>query len=162
MDELFRAEQPRLTRYFKRRHRVAHEVQDLVQEAFVRMVAASADRVPDRPGAYLQRTVRNLMIDVSRRRTKQSTQDIGSESVEATSSVSHPPTQEWAIEANDLMRHYRAALDELTPRTREVFLLHRVDDLTYAQIAMQLDITIATVEYHISRALVHLDKALRQ
>lgn len=160
MDELFRIEQPRLMRYLKRQHQMAHEVPDLVQEAFVRLASASASRVPDRPGAYLQRTVRNLMIDVSRSRQKHWPERDG-EIGNATTQPFSPPTQELTIEADDLMRTYRAALDELSARTRQVFLLHRVDDLTYPQIANRLGITTATVEYHISRALVHLDKALR-
>jgi RNA polymerase sigma-70 factor (ECF subfamily) len=72
------------------------------------------------------------------------------------------PEQEDALEVEDLHRQYRDAVQHLTPRTREVFILHRVDELTYTEIAARLGISVSTVEYHIMRALVHLDEALRR
>ncbi len=50
--------------------------------------------------------------------------------------------------------------DALTPKTREVFLLHRAQELSYKEIAAKLEISISTVEYHMARALVHIGRAL--
>jgi len=49
-----------------------------------------------------------------------------------------------------------AAIDAMPPKRREVFLLHRVDDLTYAQIARRLDVSIKTVEKHFALAMRQL------
>lgn len=49
-----------------------------------------------------------------------------------------------------------AALDSLGPRTREIFLLHRLDGLKYREIAAQLDITVSAVEKHIAKASLFL------
>src|SRR3546814_807043 len=72
------------------------------------------------------------------------------------------PDQHHGIEAEDVMRAYRRALAELPDRTREVFLLHRVDELAYREIGEKLGISIPTVQYHVARALAHIDAALER
>jgi DNA-directed RNA polymerase specialized sigma24 family protein len=51
---------------------------------------------------------------------------------------------------------YRAAVDRLPVLTRVVFLLHRVDDLSYTEIANRLAISIEAVEGFIAQALLML------
>jgi len=51
---------------------------------------------------------------------------------------------------------YRAAVDRLPVLTRVVFLLHRVDDLSYTEIADRLAISIDAVEGFIAEALLML------
>lgn len=55
----------------------------------------------------------------------------------------------------------RRAFGALPERTRKVFWLHRVDDLTYAQIAERLGITIEEVQTEIANALYGIDRLLR-
>ncbi|MCJ8156577.1 sigma factor-like helix-turn-helix DNA-binding protein [Sphingomonas sp. LaA6.9] len=52
------------------------------------------------------------------------------------------------------------ALAELPEPTRTVFLMHRVDELSYGIIAERLGITSAQVEAHVAAALLHLARAL--
>lgn len=157
--DLFKRERPRCARRLRPLVRDADDAADLLQDAFERLVSLRRPDALQSPEAYLQRVVRNLVIDRARRAQCRPSNFVPLDEA----SLPHvEPLQEQALEANDLMRRYRDAVSALTPRTREVFLLHRVDELTYREIASRLGITVATVEYHISRALVHLDKALRQ
>lgn len=45
-------------------------------------------------------------------------------------------------------------------KTRRVFLMHRVDELSYREIHERLGISIATVEYHMMRAIGQIAKAV--
>jgi len=45
-------------------------------------------------------------------------------------------------------------------RSRAVFHLHRLEALTYDQIAARLGLTIAEVEQHLADAILHLDREL--
>ena len=45
-------------------------------------------------------------------------------------------------------------------QTRTVFLLHRIDDLTYREIGERLDVSSPTVQYHVGRALARISTAL--
>jgi len=49
----------------------------------------------------------------------------------------------------------------LPRRTREVFLLHRLEGLAYKEIAAQLGISIRTVEWHVAEAILRIGRDLR-
>lgn len=154
--DLFRSEHPRLSRMLGPRVRDSDAIADLLQDAFMRLSSAAGAQRPDRPAAYLQRIVRNLVVDRARR----SRHERAFVPLDECTLPPLAPDQEQAVAVDDLMRRYREALATLTPHTRRVFLMHRVDELTYREIARRLGISVATVEYHMSRALVHLDEAL--
>ena len=61
-----------------------------------------------------------------------------------------------------LLRRLEAALATMEPRTREVFLLPRVADLAYSQIAQRLGIDVLAVECELAAAIVHLDRELQK
>jgi RNA polymerase sigma-70 factor (ECF subfamily) len=52
------------------------------------------------------------------------------------------------------------ALLAMPARTRTIFLLHRLDGLTYAAIAERCGIGVNEVERHIAEAMLQLDRAL--
>ncbi|MGS1015508.1 sigma factor-like helix-turn-helix DNA-binding protein [Allosphingosinicella humi] len=54
-----------------------------------------------------------------------------------------------------------AAICSLPPLTREVFILHRFDELGYERIAHRLGISVEDVTSHIAAAILQLDRALR-
>ena len=41
----------------------------------------------------------------------------------------------------------------MPPKTRRVFVMHRIHRLTYKEIAAELGVCVETVEYHMMRAL---------
>ncbi|MBY8826586.1 sigma factor-like helix-turn-helix DNA-binding protein [Hephaestia mangrovi] len=53
-----------------------------------------------------------------------------------------------------LLALYEAALDIVPPLSRTIFLMHRVDDLGYAEIANRLTIDVATVEACMCEAML--------
>ena len=63
------------------------------------------------------------------------------------------PVGEDSLESQELAREIDYALNLLPERCREVFELSRFEEMKYAQIAEQLDISIKTVEAQMSKAL---------
>ena len=57
------------------------------------------------------------------------------------------------IEAMELEEKIREAIDGLPERCREIFKLNRFDGLRYNEIAVQLEISVKTVENQMSKAL---------
>lgn len=55
---------------------------------------------------------------------------------------------------------YRQAVGALPARQREIFLLHRVEDLSLAEIARRLDMPVRDVEREFAQALLAIARAL--
>lgn len=53
------------------------------------------------------------------------------------------------------------ALEALSPKCRTVFSLSRYEELSYAEIAGQLDISVKAVEKHMGKALKHMRQYLK-
>lgn len=53
------------------------------------------------------------------------------------------------------------AISELPPTSREVFILSRMKNLPNKEIALRLDISVKTVEFHITRSLKQLRVQLK-
>jgi RNA polymerase sigma-70 factor (ECF subfamily) len=145
----YHAQEPRLFQYF--RWKVGSEAApDLVQEAFTRMYRSGAYGQVENPEAYLMRTAHNLLIE--RARTWHRKHRMLCPLDEARD-ASVQPEQHGQIEAAELRRALRKTLLAMPRRTRRIFLMHRLRDYTYAQIAEELGLSTKTVEKHIGRAL---------
>jgi len=161
IEVIYRREAPRLARCFRRHMRTGEEdVPDLVQESFARLAGARSRTALLQPAAYLQRIARNLLFDRSRR-TEIRLARLHLP-VDELAALAVPPEQAFALEAEQLMRLYRQAVAELPDKTRHAFLLHRIEGLGYKAIGAELGISVPTVQYHIARALVHIDRALER
>lgn len=152
LEQAFHSERGRLLAYIRRR--VGFDAApDLVQEVYARAAGSPQSGRLANPAGFLQRIARNLLIDRQRR-------DRGSAVVlvplDEHRDAATPPEQEWGIEADDLLRLYQAAVDGLPEKTRRVFLMHRVEELSYRAIHESLGISVATVEYHMMKALTHI------
>jgi RNA polymerase sigma-70 factor (ECF subfamily) len=149
LEEAFRSERRRLLRYLGRRAG-SDQAADLVQEVFVRAVGSRQAGLLANPAAFLTRIARNLLIDRARRR--QVNNIILFPFDEARDEVVQPE-QDITVQASDLQRAYKQAIDRLPEKTRRVFLMSRAENLTYRQISEELGVTVATVEYHMMRAI---------
>jgi RNA polymerase sigma-70 factor (ECF subfamily) len=158
IERLYRTAAPSLRHFFRHRTGDADAAEDMVQETFLRLSGSSRPDALRNPAAWLQRVARNLLFDRARRaRAHGAPVHLPFDEVLLPQC---PPEQALALEAEELRMRYEAALALLPARQREVFLLHRLDELTYREIASRLGITVATVEYHMGRALAHLDRML--
>ena len=61
----------------------------------------------------------------------------------------------------DLRRDLRGAIDKLPPQYRMVVILYYLQDVTYPEIAMMLDLPLGTVKTHLHRARLRLREELQ-
>lgn len=153
---LYRAQSGVLRRRIGARLRSDEEASDVVQDAFVRLLAAQPQGRLREPGAFLNRILRNLLIDRSRRLVSRAVHV----PPEGDDEPATAPTQAEGLELADMRVRYRAAVAKMPTRMREVFVLHRVRELSYGDIARELDISIRTVEWHMAQAIIRLGKEL--
>jgi RNA polymerase sigma-70 factor (ECF subfamily) len=156
LDSLYRAQSPRLLRSLQRRTANRDEALDLVQDIFcrlARMTARGGLRL-ERPEAYLSRIASNLLRD----RAKVATRHRAQAHFEADEACLAGPDQQRLLESRDMLTRLEAAMLKLRPRTREIFMAHRIDGLSYAEIAERTGLSVKGVEKQMSKAIAHLDR----
>jgi RNA polymerase sigma factor (sigma-70 family) len=135
-----------------RRGRTSHDADDLVQEAWVRLACYEQEQVVVQPEAFLMRTALNLSIDTHRMRVKHGDEVMLDEVV----LIDRTPTAEAVLLARERVARLSVCLGRLSEKTRDIFLSHRVDGMTYRQIAQRHQLSISTVEKHIARATMQV------
>lgn len=65
------------------------------------------------------------------------------------------------IEGKNLREIVDREIDKLPPKCRAAFILSRFEDMSYKEIAVEMSISVKTVEKHISKALKILNETLR-
>ncbi|RWX81217.1 sigma-70 family RNA polymerase sigma factor [Neorhizobium lilium] len=144
----------RLTRVIYRRVHCPATTADLLQDTFLRFW--------ERPGllrevkdlaAYFMITGRNLALDHERRRKIAPFVN----GIDGLESIADPtPSVEAAAISRQDLRRVQAALEQMPPRARQVFMLSRIDGLTYVEIGECLGISPKTVFGHMVVALERL------
>ena len=130
---------------------------DLAQEAFVkllRMGPAKFQRIA-RPEAYLRRTSFNLARDRHRERLLAERSNAALAVLERTAF-----DQLSMLESRDTLRRLEAAMARLKPRTRDIFLAHRLEGLSYSEIAERTGLSVKGVEKQMSKAIAKIDRLL--
>lgn len=156
--ELYRAHSSKLTRFFARRTGNSEEGQDLMQESFARLIGSGSavSGAVERPEAYLNRVSRNLLRDRAKTNSRRSSHlHLVADDESLTG-----PDQQHLLETRDMLRRLEAAMLKLKPKTREIFMAHRLDGLSYAEIAERTGLSIKGVESQMSKAIAHLDRML--
>lgn len=151
---------PALVRYFLRHLPSPDDAEDLAQEALVRLMRMPSPTDVLNVEAYLLRIASNLMRDRFRRDLSHCVQQHVSLDELSGDWPSEVPHGERVYEGNRRLQLFLQALDELSPRCRQVFLLQRYEGLTYSAIAGRLEISVSAVEKQMMRALLHFDTRL--
>lgn len=156
-EQLFRTWYARLASYAERVVASPDVAEDVVQDVLVAIWNRRGE-LPEgaKLGAYLHRSVRNRALNHLRNNRHTEGLAIGTDDEPSIAA-----SAETELEDAELAIAVQTAMESLAPRTREVFLLHRQQELTYNEIASTLGISIKTVETLMGRALRALRETLK-
>lgn len=124
---------------------------DLVHETFARLIGYGGWREMENPRAFAMQTLKNCAIDAARKRSVVPIEMIVD--IQMFEAPDPRPGPEQALLAQDELRQLRALVETLPPQCRKVFTLRKIYGLTHAEIAVQLDISVSTVEKHLVKGL---------
>jgi RNA polymerase sigma-70 factor, ECF subfamily len=121
------------------------DAHDLVQDTFER--ALRAEVAPESARAWLFSVLHHLFVDRCRKQQRAPHHT----SIDLVDVVAHEPeaAPAWTALSEDQVR---AAVDQLDPEFREVYRLHALDGLGYAEIGKRLGVPTSTVGTRIMRA----------
>ena len=156
-DELYRKYSRRLHKFSYSMLKSTEDAENIIQDVFLNLWL-NRDKVDKSSSVryYIFTIAYNSAISVIRKRIKDSNyidyvktlKDMVQESVDLQ------------VEYRELDEKLNKIIETLPARQKEVYLLSRVEGLKYSEIAERLDISLNTVENHLSRALNHIRRRL--
>jgi RNA polymerase sigma-70 factor (ECF subfamily) len=158
MIEGFKAHVRHLEKLLRRRGRSREDAEDVIQETFLRVkqYLDEGNKIVE-PQAFLTSTALNLSRDARKREHRHL---YARRPLEDLVLPDARPQPEEAAETEQRLERLKRVLNKAGPRTREVFLMHRLYGMTYPQIADHFDISISAIEKHIARAMAALGEEL--
>lgn len=143
-----------LLSFLRRRAASEEDAKDATQESLMRLMRYRDTEPEAAWKPLLYRIAINVVGEQYRRSSaRQYTHHVAIDDLEL---VSDEPTQEDLVARAQQEALLRQAILSLPPRWRQVYLLSRMQGMTYAQIARHCNISVKTVEKHMTNALAAL------
>ncbi|MBW4051553.1 MAG: RNA polymerase sigma factor [Proteobacteria bacterium] len=158
LDQVFRY-RIALQKYLRKFTAGAEDIEDLVQESYVRICTLPPTEVVDSPRALLFRIARNLAVDRARQKIARATDAVADfEPLNVFSEEAEPDEQ---VDLRRRFESFCAAVESLPPLCRRAFVLRKVYQLSHAEIAQVLGVSHSTIEKHVAKGLVRCRDQLR-
>lgn len=151
-----------LIRYGRSIARADDDVEDIVQEAWLRFATATSAKTILESRGFLFRIVHNLVMDRHRRRRVERALLIRDEPADADAVPSDEPSAEARLESASEPAAVRAAIARLPERTRRAFVLHRMHGLKLVEVAARLHLSKSLAQQLVVDALEACREARRR
>jgi RNA polymerase sigma-70 factor (ECF subfamily) len=132
------------------------QANDLVQEAFITLWDHCAEVSPEKAKSYLYTVAnRKFLNQVAHLKVVQRHQS-------ETSTGIHQESPEFLLEHQEFENKLQRAIDSLPEGQKTAFLMNRIDQMTYAEIAVALEISVKAVEKRMHLALKTLRTEIQE
>jgi len=146
-------------RVYRMGARLSVDGEEVAQDVCVRVLRMDRRDEIEAPIPFLYRIARNLFVDRQRQRANERT--LFAQAADLDGWGGDTPDPERVLIGKQRLEIALGAIEQLPPRCREAFTLHRFDGLTYAAVARRMGISTSMVEKHIAEAMLRLANAIR-
>lgn len=129
-----------------------HRSEDIMQDAFGKLWVECAKVPFEKAKSFLFTIANNLFLNQEKHKK------VILKFQKQITNKTHTETPEFILEEAEFEKRLNEAIQALSEGQREVFLLNRIDKLTYREIAESLDISVKAVEKRMHKALTYLRK----
>ena len=136
------------------------DVDDIVQESYLRIWKARAAGRIESARSFLYRVAHNLTIDSIRRRRLMPSQSVADN--ELPDVIDHAPDVVDVVCSREEIELFARAIDTLPVRCREIMMLRKLEGLSQQEIADRLGLSVCTVEVQLVRGVKKCDEYLRE
>ena len=131
---------------------VPQDIEDVVQETYLRAYLAEQHDTIHHPKAFLFRIAKNLALTRLSQKSRQITDYIEEAGDEVIAETAAPLDQE--LEAQQSLGLYCEAVATLSPNCRQVFLLRKVHGLSHKEIGERMSLSISSVEKYLREGIL--------
>lgn len=158
----YRENESGLRRYLSRFLSSKQDIDDSLQETFLKGFAAEMKTEILAPKAFLYRIARNVaLFEIKRQRKNSTGATEDSDATEFLVDKAQPDAGAY-IDGRRKLAILAKAVAELPPQCRRAFIMRRVEGLRYKQIANRMNISISSVEKHVASAVIKCNEYLLQ
>ena len=150
-------------RFYPRLYNFAHKIiseasvsQDMVHEVFIKLWENREHLEGDRYGALLFKMTRNMCFNYLKHKKVVLNKSIDLKSCrqwEELYRIEFIKDDPYSLIEKELEEQFQEIVYDLPERCREVFVLSRVNGMKNREIALELNLSLKTIEKHISHAL---------
>ena len=165
---IFAEQRSRLRNFIRRRVPDPSDAEDILQDAFYKLVEANRLLMPiDHVTSWLFRVARNRITDLFRKKRQEtfSNASVADEDGEHLQIEDLLPSPDAGPEAlyvrNAVLDQLELALDELPEEQREVFIAHELDGRSFKELAAETGMSVNTLLSRKRYAVLHLRERLR-
>ena len=162
-DDLMKRYKGQIYAYLLRSVKNYEDAEELTIEVFFKAYRALDTWKPQaRFSTWLYKIAHNLSIDFHRAKSRRQTYSLDDDEfvLEEPTAADMWSNPEWEIEEKDRHRVIREAIDQLSPKQKEVFILNRYQGLQIKEITEVLGMAEGTVKIHLHRAVKKLQTLL--
>lgn len=166
--EVVTREQSRLRSFIRRRVSDPRDAEDILQDVFYELVKANRLLMPiHHVTGWLFRVARNRITDLFRRRTLARFSDAAvpyedDDVLRLEDLLPSPDAGPEAVyERHLLLDELEAAISELPPEQREVFVAHELDGRSFKEMAAETGVSVNTLLSRKRYAVLHLRERLK-
>lgn len=154
LHDLFMKHAHEVSAFIRGRWPREQDVDDIMQESFLRLSQIPNPETILNPRAFLFTTASNMAVDRHRRRKTRERYiepDADLENV-----ANDPLSPERHSEAQQALERFTECLDELPELHRHAFVLYRIEGCAHAEIAVRLGISVSSSERYVKYAMHHI------
>ncbi|MFH1803894.1 MAG: RNA polymerase sigma factor [Pseudomonadota bacterium] len=156
--KLFEDHRRQLIAMAVRRIRDREVAAELVQDVYARMIQTGSSGEDEADTKILYASVRNAVIDHHRSTIRRRHAMDGILPDQLWMSETYSPHDQ--AEARQALSALDRVLLEVSPKAREMFILHRVDGVSNARLAKKYGISVSAVEKQLARTMRHCQERL--
>lgn len=159
LDDLNRHFRRPLIAFFMKRVKSRAEAEDLTQEAFLRLAAHPDRQNGEALHSYVFTIASNLIRDRERKyrwRRMAHHAPLDERTSNSSPQLIEGRDPERVLLAKEALQEVMIALGEMNEKTREIFILSRLENLDQKEIGALYGISVSAVQKHILRALAQL------
>lgn len=150
---------PLLKSYLRGTFPTVRDIDDVVQESYLRIWQRQAAKPIASAKAFLFQIARRLALDVIREKSRRKTDTLGD--LAELGVIDDRPNALETLSYNEKVALFAAALARLPDRCRTIFILRKFQNLPQREVAAQLHVSERTVESQVARAMTLLENDLR-
>lgn len=154
IEHVYGEQRTSLAGFLRRFFDSSHDVEDMLQEVFLKAYRAERSTKIKHPKAFLFKVAKHLSIN--KRKMDQGHRTDNMADLDTLAVIDNGTDVEALTINQDRLERALKEIDRLSPRVREVFVLRKIQGYSQREIAQHLGIAESTVEKHIARGVLQI------